>query len=196
MKKRNIGMNQGAARQRGGMLLGVFIGLVLGVVIAALVVWYLNHSPNPFQHKDAKEEPPPVKPAASAAAAAGTPEPLPGKPGEKPRFEFYKILPGGQDAAPAPNAPPPAPTADAGPSGTDAFYLQVGAFQKAAEAENLKAKLALMGVEANIQEVNVADKGKMLRVRSGPYAKLEEMNRVRNQLSQSGVQATVVKIKE
>ena len=65
-----------------------------------------------------------------------------------------------------------------------------------AEAENMKAKLALIGVEASISQVDVADKGKMFRVRSGPYAKADEMNRVRNQMSQSGIQATVVKIKE
>ena len=32
----------------GGTLIGMFIGLVLGVVAAAGVVWYMNKSPLPF----------------------------------------------------------------------------------------------------------------------------------------------------
>ncbi|MCX7171328.1 MAG: SPOR domain-containing protein, partial [Proteobacteria bacterium] len=66
----------------------------------------------------------------------------------------------------------------------------------AADADNLKAKLALIGLEASVQEVNVPDKGLMHRVRVGPFAKTDEMNRVRTQLAQNGIQATVVKAKE
>jgi cell division septation protein DedD len=36
----------------------------------------------------------------------------------------------------------------------------------------------------------------MHRVRVGPFVKPEEMNRVRTQLSQNGIQASVVKAKE
>jgi len=89
-------------KSRGGTLLGLFIGLVIGVLIAFGVVWYLNKSPLPFQDKSNRAE----KPVERPAGQAGTPESLPGKPGdgkvgEKPRFEFYKILPGGQEATPA-----------------------------------------------------------------------------------------------
>ena len=53
-----------------------------------------------------------------------------------------------------------------------------------------------MGVEASVQEIAVADKGKMMRVRVGPFARLDEMNKVRNQLAANGIQATVVKARE
>ena len=56
------------------------------------------------------------------------------------------------------------------------------------------AKLALMGVEASVQQTTTADKGVLHRVRTGPYGSPDEMNKVRNQLAQGGIQATVVKV--
>jgi cell division septation protein DedD len=185
--------------QTGSTLLGIFIGLVIGVVVAAGLVWYLNKTPAPFQDKGV--HPAPAAPATANGPAQagspvpGTPESLPGKPGDKPRFEFYNILPGKQDAAPA--SPDKAATKpEDKPAVTEQIYLQAGAFQKTTDADNLKAKLALMGVEANVQEVSVPEKGKMLRVRVGPFARVEEMNKVRNELAANGIQATVVKTKE
>lgn len=175
--------------QRGSTVIGLFIGLVLGVVIAAGVVWYLNRSHSPFQNKDAHSSPESDR----RSSAAGATEGLPAKPGEKDRFEFYKILPGGQEAGSAPKTPPPANDA---PVVSEQFFLQAGAFQKKADADNLKGELALIGIEATVTEVNIPEKGKMYRVRSGPYAKAEEMNRARTQMSQGGVQATAVKVKE
>lgn len=187
------------------MLLGLFIGLVVGVVAAFGVVWYLNKTPLPFQDKSSRAE------KAAERPNGKTPDQLPGKPGDKvgerPRFEFYKILPGGQEATPsaAPVAPappaaspasPPAPAMEAPPAANELFYLQAGAFQKADDADNQKARLSMLGLDVTVQEATVADKGKMFRVRVGPFAKPEEMNRVRNQLAQNGIQATVVKIKQ
>ena len=186
------------ADQRGGTILGVFIGLVLGMVVAFGIVWYLNKSPFPFLEKGGHAE------KAEARVAGDTPMPLPGKPGDKvsdkPRFEFYKILPGG-DAAPQAPAPAAsaaaasaaAPVQPATPAATDSFYLQAGAFQKAVDADNLKAKLVILGLETEVQETNLPDKGTLYRVRVGPYNRPDEMNRVRNQLAQNGIQATVVK---
>ncbi len=54
----------------------------------------------------------------------------------------------------------------------------------------------MLGFEANVVEVTVPDKGVMHRVRIGPYASVEEMNRARNQLSQSSIPATVVRGKD
>lgn len=191
-------------KSRGGMVLGLFIGLVIGVAIAFGVVWYLNKMPNPFQGKGGKGADPATAQAVASAkpATPGAPQALGGKPGDKapeaagdkPRFEFYKILPGGQEAtpgqAPAAGASAEKPTVAA----AEPQSLQVGAFQKSADADNLKAKLALMGLEASVEPVEVPEKGKMHRVRLGPYAKLDELNRVRNLLSQNGIQATLVKV--
>lgn len=204
-KARKRGSCRAPRAVRGGTVLGVFVGLVVGVMIAFGVVWYLNKAPLPFMNKY-EGAPKPEKekaPAAGAAATPAAPVPLPGKPGDKPpgRFEFYGILEGKNPAPPggAP-APAPAPAAEAAPPApaapVEVFYLQVGAFQKAADADNLKAKLALTGLEASVQEVAIPDKGTMHRVRVGPFRTPEEMNRARTSLAQSGVQGTVVKQKE
>ncbi|CAB1367324.1 SPOR domain-containing protein [Denitratisoma oestradiolicum] len=175
----------------GGTLLGVFIGLVIGVLIAFGLVWYLNKTPMPFQERPRRGED-----LASSPQPGQVPPALPGKPGdkvaEKPRFEFYKILPDGQEGTPGTTAAAP-PESESPAAPATQFHLQAGAFQKPADADNLKAKLAMMGVEASVQQVNVADKGTLHRVRVGPFASPEEMNRARNLLAQNGIQATVVK---
>ena len=198
----------------GGTLLGVFVGLVIGLAIAFGVVWYLNKSPLPFQNK--YEGAPKADKPGNGAGAAKAPVALPGKPGDKPaerqRFEFYNILEGKPAAspgssgpsapanpaatAPAPATPAVAPAVEAKPAPADIYFLQVGSFQKAADADNLKAKLALTGLYASVQEVAIPDKGTMHRVRVGPFRDTEEMNRARGLLAQSGVQGTVVKQKE
>ena len=193
---------------KGGTLLGIFIGVVIGMLIAFGVVWFLNKSPLPFQNKY-EGAPKTDRDQSATPGSTATPAPLPGKPGDKAvdrqRFEFYGILEGNkQPATPAAAsaAPPPgvsnlpAPAVEAKPAPGEMFFLQVGAFQKAADADNLKAKLALTGLEASVQEVSIAEKGIMHRVRVGPFRDPEEMNRARILLSQSGVQGTVIKQKE
>ena len=195
----------------GGTLLGVFIGLVIGVLIAFGVVFYLNKSPLPFQNK--YEGAPKADKDKSGVPGGTGPAPLPGKAGDKPagRFEFYDLLEGKKPAASgtavpgtaAPGtaepklAPPPgaaaAPVVEAKSAPVTVFFLQVGAFQKAADADNLKAELALTGLEASVQQVSIPEKGTMHRVRVGPFRDPDEMNRARTLLSQSGVQGTVIK---
>ena len=162
-------------RSGGGMLLGLFLGLVVGVLIAFGVVWYLNKTPLPFMDKT-EGRGNGAKPAAAVPSAPAAP--------------------GATVPATAPAAAPAAPVIDARPVPTEIFFLQVGAFQKAADADNLKAKLALTGLEASVQEVSIPDKGVMHRVRVGPFRTPDEMNRARTLLSQTGVQGTVIKQKE
>lgn len=73
------------------------------------------------------------------------------------------------------------------------YYLQAGAFRDQVDAENTRAKLALMGVEARIME-RPSENGVLYRVRIGPFAQLDAVNRVRGKLSDNGVDAAVVRI--
>lgn len=132
---------------------------------------------------------PAAKPPASSVPAA-QPKAQSRQDGSQSQqeFDFYKILPGKLDAVPGQGAPAPAPGAAA-----KSFWLQVGAFQHEGEADNLKAKLALLGVEAKIQSINVPDKGLLHRVRIGPFNRAEELERVRSQLKQNGLDASIVK---
>jgi len=75
------------------------------------------------------------------------------------------------------------------------YYLQAGAFREQADAENAKAKLALLGVESNINERS-GDTGTLYRVRVGPFAQVDAMNRVRSKLSENGVDVAVVRIQK
>ncbi len=175
-------------RSSGGTLLGIFIGLILGLGIAVGVAWYMNKAPIPFMNKTKAPE----KPAAEPGKALAKPDEKTTQQAEKPRFEFYKILPGAEEPVSEQeikqSAKPGAPA--------ETYLLQVGAFQNPADADNLKARLALLGVEAGVEPTNLAEKGTWYRVRVGPYTKVEEINRVRQSLAQNGIEASLVKVKD
>jgi len=193
----------------GGTLVGMFIGLVLGVVAAAGVVLYLNKSPLPF-NKQVLEN----NGAQSNKAQPAQPMALPGKPGDpipEKRFQFDDSLPGKADAVPEQAAKPEAQKEELTkeekkeePKKEEAkkdeakkeepkesktpLFLQAGSFSTAQDADNQKAKLAFMGVEAVIQQVMIQDKT-LFRVRVGPYSKIDELNKVRAELAKAGIEA-------
>jgi cell division protein FtsN len=151
---------------------GVLIGLTFGAVLAVGVALWVTGS-NPF--KSSQPKPATAKPEAVAPA---TPE-------TAPSFDFYKVLPGD-----APGEMPPMKGATAS---TPLYYLQAGAFQNPSDADNLKAQLALLGVEASIQTRALGDKGVFHRVRVGPFRGMDEINRTRALLTQNNIPATLVK---
>src|SRR3970040_2732350 len=82
------------ARGGGQLLVGILIGLVLGLGIALGVAWYINKMPSPFLTRTPPAKTDPAKtvaPAKMEEKSAKTPE-------AKPRFDFYKILPGTEEA--------------------------------------------------------------------------------------------------
>jgi cell division protein FtsN len=121
------------------------------------------------------------KPAAPAAAPADA---------DGQRFDFYKILPGQQEAVQQDSKRDSAIATAAAPR----LYLQAGAFQSESDADNMKAKLALMGVEAKIQSLTLADKGLVHRVRIGPFERQEDVDALKARLRQEGVDASLVKL--
>jgi cell division protein FtsN len=178
----------------GRTLIGVFIGLVLGLVIAAGVAVYITSAPVPFLSKSESRRPTPPQADRNLADAAKSAEAKSGPP-EKPRFDFYKMLPGQEQpvtereirAAAKKPADPAQPK--------DAYFVQAGSFQNPADADNLKARLALIGLQASVEPTALPDKGTWYRVRLGPYAQLDDINRVRQTLAQNGVDASLVKVK-
>jgi cell division protein FtsN len=218
------------------LLLGMIIGLLLGIVISLAVALWLNRLNNPFLEKGKQVEPvakfappqgaPPAEAAKAAEQAAKGKMPTPekaekgdktapektaaAKPGERPRFEFYQILPGekaadkpapDKDAGTGPTAPRPPSTAGSKqgtaatpkPHSGETYWLQAGAFTEEREADNLKARIALTGLEASVRPVNVPDKGTLYRVRLGPYQSLDDANRIKTALSQNGVGAAIIR---
>ena len=86
----------------------------------------------------------------------------------------------------------PGAAASAGSGDAAGNYVQAGAFKVLSEAEALKARLALLGLESRVVKF---DQGEQVffRVRLGPYPRGEELNRARNRLLEAGVDAVVVK---
>lgn len=181
------GVGHGSARNGGSTLVGIFIGLVFGALIAAGAAWYFTRA-NPFQDTAT------VPRTTPEVAAQGAPADLPGKPGDRPvvkqDFEFYRILPQGDNVPSA--AAPVAPSPDGATArAAERLYLQVGAFENPSEADNLKARLALAGIEASAQRVQLSDGRVLHRVRMGPFARPEDMNPARARLAEAGFTATV-----
>ena len=195
MSKDYKGTNKGAGGKNGAgsLLIGILIGLVLGLGIALGVAWYINKMPTPFLSR--------AGPPAKSEPQKGPPDLAKGdnKSGKtqdgKPRFDFYKILPGTEEPVTEQQfkeAQQKPSTAQA----REAFFLQAGAFQNAPDADNLKARLALLGMEAMIQTTALPDKGVWHRVRVGPYTAIDDLNRARDSLKQNGIETTLIKVRE
>jgi len=184
--KRTNGGKSGA----GSLLVGILIGLLMGLGIALAVAWYINKMPTPFVNRAN----PPLKGEPQKSADAPKYEDKSAKAGDgKPRFDFYKILPGSEEPITeqqfkdAQNKPAQA---------KETFYLQAGAFQNAPDADNLKARLALVGIAAAVQTTTLPDKGVWHRVRVGPYTAVDDLNRARDTLKQNGIETTLIKVRE
>ncbi|MBL0142104.1 MAG: SPOR domain-containing protein [Betaproteobacteria bacterium] len=200
-----------AGRTAHPMLLGMIIGLLMGIVIALGVALWLNRLSSPFMEK--------AKPIEPLAKIGPTQPPKPeekGSPAEKaaekprtdrPRFEFYTMLPGEKEvtdkeakAAAKPREPakagPGSSPAQPKPHSGEAYWLQAGAFGEEKDADNLKAKIAFSGLEAAVKPAEIPGKGTLYRVRLGPYQSLEDANRIKAALSQNGVDVTIIRTDE
>jgi len=187
-------------RSAGGFVLGIGVGVLIGLLVALAIAFYLNKTPVPFlaarPQKAEKEAPAPGK----APPIAGLPQGSSAPPasGEKPKFDFYRILPGAEEPVTEKELRERSRAAARGQqeASKDVYFIQAGSFQNPADADNQKARLAILGFESSVEPANLPDKGTWYRVRLGPYAKVEEINKVRQALAQNGIDASLVKIKE
>ncbi|RDV00183.1 SPOR domain-containing protein [Trinickia dinghuensis] len=96
----------------------------------------------------------------------------------------------------APNANNAAhPNSSAAPGANDAntgYFLQVGAYKTAADAEQQRARLAFQGFESKVSQ---RDAGGVtyFRVRIGPFSKFDDMNATRQRLSDAGIDTAVIR---
>jgi cell division protein FtsN len=150
--------------------------------------------------KQAAKAPPEVPPAVPSSAAETAPPPnqvIEKKPDPKPdeKIAAIQLFSGDQPKKPEAKISD-APEAQAKAASAEDkwnYFLQAGAFREQTDAENTRAKLALMGVEARVTE-RPSENGTLYRVRIGPFAQLEALNKVRGKLSDNGVDAAVVRI--
>jgi cell division protein FtsN len=198
------------SRSSGGTLLGILVGLLVGLAIAVAAALYMTKSAVPFIDKVKR---PPV-PSAEPGKAGELPDPnralqkgksvpadatVPAAPGASAAPGSPATAAAAPGAAPpGANVSPPAPPASGSAAPADAstekaaYLLQAGAFKGQEDAEGMKVKLALIGFEARIvtAEVNGVT---FYRVRVGPYAQIDDMNRARSRLAENGIEASVVR---
>ena len=186
-------------RAGGGFVFGMFVGVMIGLGVALIIAFYLNRTQIPFiagKPKQAeKDSAAPAKPPAIAGLPQGSAPAA--ASAEKPKFDFYKILPGQEEQVTERELKERMRTARSQQeTAKDVYFIQAGSFQNPAEADNQKARLAILGFESSVEPANLPDKGTWYRVRLGPYSKVEEITRIRQALAQNGIDASLVKIKE
>jgi cell division protein FtsN len=193
-------------KKGGGMFAGLLIGLVIGLVIAAGLAWYFKlgasaikpvDSARPEQKRPpARSVQPPIEPppaaepakpktlsATEAEARKTPPPPETPAPAVKPRvdYTFYGILPGDKPVKPIEP-----------PKSRETWWLQVAALKSPADADKLKARLALLGLEVSTQKVDSAGQA-LYRVRVGPYKREDDALGDLDTLSQNNFEPRLLK---
>jgi len=192
-------------RSEGNFLAGMGVGVLVGLMVSLAIAFYLNRTPIPFMTAKPKQVEKNGGSSAKPAPIAGLPQggatpPVASATPEKPKFDFYRILPGAEEPVTEREIRErlrqkgsPAGQQDAS---KDVYFIQAGSFQNPADADNQKARLAILGFESSVEPANLPDKGTWYRVRMGPYARLEDINKVRQVLAQSGIDANLIKVKD
>jgi len=191
------------------LALGVTIGLFSAFLAYLVISKPADENPNPTTANNQHT-------LAQKTTVTTTQQATPANEVAEPRFSFYTELPkrtleipeaeiktlsGDNEKKPTtvshqPKAAlPPAQTSSLKTNKpSHAYILQAGSFKKHREADQLKAKLALIGVEANIQAVSVNKNDRWFRVRVGPYGKQQQANAVKEKLRKNRIPAIVLKL--
>jgi cell division protein FtsN len=209
--EQTISMN----KQRGGTILGFIIGVVVGLASALVVAIYVTKVPVPFLQKaqsrtadqDADEAKKnkdwdpnaglygknPAKAAAPATPASAAQAPQAGKPDAKADAKA--------ENKPAVSADPlgdlvkSKAAASDGADGIFTYFVQVGAYRTAEDAEAQRAKLSLAGVETKVSAKEQS--GRMVhRVRVGPFEKRDEAERSKDKLDKLGQDTALVRVQK
>ena len=185
---------QKPAGKNNAFITGLLVGMILGIGISVAVAILVTGGKSPFIEHETSVEP---VPAETSKGMDSEEEAVPTENSEaKPdanRFDFYKILPGESQVTEQEIQQSKEAQQNQAPA-IENYFLQVGAFQTEEEADNIKAKLALLGLEAVVQTANVPDKGVWHRVRVGPYTDLEQIGKARAELAKNGFNTDLIKI--
>lgn len=73
------------------------------------------------------------------------------------------------------------------------YLLQAGSFRRTQDAEALRAELGLLGIEANIQRVELPGGETWHRVRIGPYSALGRVNEVRARMASQNIESILLR---
>lgn len=169
---------------------GLLVGLLLGVGLSVWLTMYLKGGDSPFAEKKVD------KPIAEKMAKENISEESVLPKDENPdglksdnQFDFYTILPETESTVTEKEIKESSLTVK-----KDNYFLQVGAFQSEADADNMKAKLALQGFEAVVQTATIPEKGVWHRVRVGPLNDITQINKIRSELTTNGFNTDLIKV--
>ena len=187
--------------QRGGFALGLVVGLLVALALALGVALYITKVPVPFVNKvpqrgadqdqveaERNKHWNPNGPLAPRAT-----EPAPPVAGSAP--------PAGRDpaailsGAPVPPAAAPAvpPVSTVGGPEPFIYFVQVGAYTRAEDAESQRARLAMQGLSARITEREQAGRT-VYRVRLGPVDRKAEADGLQQRLKDEGIEGQLVRV--
>lgn len=247
----------GMKKQRGGTLLGLVIGALVGLGIALTVAVYVTKVPVPFMNKSPSYNPDsdaaearknkdwnpnaPLagkNPARAAPSASGELIPPPEPPSassvpdpvlapEDPKKPERVVKPPKTATAPASSTTPATPAAASAPSPTAAakpakppsadplgdlakarsespafssgasdpfnYFIQAGAYRTPEDAEQQRARLLLLGMQAKVTEREQAGRT-VYRVRVGPFDKKDDADRIKERLDNSSIETALVRV--
>ena len=168
-------------------LFWLFVGILIGLGLA----WYLwskGYIPQPRAKTTAAEESPAAGPADGEEVAPAVDEP------KKSRYDFFTVLPEMEVVVPEQELSRKIQPQESQPAPSDAasYLLQVGSFREKSDAEQMKARLALLGITARIQTVTVND-ATWHRVRVGPVSGARRADDMRSRLADNGIESLVMK---
>ncbi len=160
-------------------------GLAIGLSVAAIIYFY-----------DRGDET--IKTATKAVSEAikaipKLPENISSEKDDGPRFDFYTLLP--ELEVLIPETEVKQEQARIKQKNNVAYMIQAGSFRAYGEADSLKAQIAMLGIEADIDPVS-SKGGQWLRVRVGPFTDKRELNKVRNRLHKNNINTMLVQIKK
>lgn len=215
----NVG--KGMKTQRGGTLLGLVIGALIGLGAALAVAVYITKVPVPFMNKSQARNPDSDAVEAKKNKDWNPNAPLAGKNQPKPPpapagAEVSGVAVPDPAAAPKAAASAPAKTAAAKPApaadplgdlakakveglssgpGVDPFsyFIQAGAFRTPEDAEQQRAKLLLLGMQAKVTEREQAGRT-VYRVRLGPFDKKEDADKAKERLDNNSIETALVRV--
>jgi len=113
---------------------------------------------------------------------------------EEPRFDFYTILPETEIEVPDYEINTRSREERVGKAKASKYILQAGSFRNFVEADKLRARLALIGIESRVEKAKV---GSVVwnRVKMGPYSRSSSVSLIKKRLKNNGIDAIVTEVK-
>ncbi|MBK8817019.1 MAG: SPOR domain-containing protein [Methylococcaceae bacterium] len=112
---------------------------------------------------------------------------------QPPQFDFYTILPKKEMVVPEHEVKTRTREEQVGKSKKASYVIQAGSYREAADADQLKAKLALMGIESKIHKAKV-ESVTWYRVKIGPYSQMGNVNNIMSRLQKNGMKPVITEV--